>query len=93
MAHIVLVWPKRLHRSCEPQSNCTARPDLFGSDAEHSWPYLSGEWSVAKGYAPMPFDGILLGSRMMVCKEADTADKVRHSLRDVSDERCVLLLA
>jgi len=29
----------------------------------------------------------------MVCKEADTADKVRHSLRDLSDERCFLLLA
>ncbi len=34
----------------------------FG-DAEHSWPYLSGEWSVKLGYPAMPFDAILIASR------------------------------
>ncbi|KAJ2336413.1 fatty acid synthase alpha subunit Lsd1, partial [Coemansia sp. RSA 2681] len=44
----------------------------FG-DSEGSLPYLTGDWSVAFGRAPMPFDGILLGSRMMVAKEAGTS--------------------
>ncbi|KAJ2459926.1 fatty acid synthase alpha subunit Lsd1, partial [Coemansia sp. RSA 2424] len=44
----------------------------FG-DAEGSLPYFTGNWSVAFGRAPMPFDGILLGSRMMVAKEAGTS--------------------
>ncbi|KAJ2073744.1 fatty acid synthase alpha subunit Lsd1 [Coemansia sp. S155-1] len=44
----------------------------FG-DAEGSLPYLTGDWSVAFGRAPMPFDGILLGSRVMVAKEAGTS--------------------
>ncbi|KAJ1643331.1 fatty acid synthase alpha subunit Lsd1 [Coemansia asiatica] len=33
----------------------------FG-DSEGSLPYLTGDWSTASGFAPMPFDGILLGS-------------------------------
>ncbi|KAJ2735533.1 fatty acid synthase alpha subunit Lsd1 [Coemansia sp. BCRC 34962] len=44
----------------------------FG-DSEGSLPYITGEWSVAYGRAPMPFDGILLGSRVMVAKEAGTS--------------------
>ncbi|KAJ2821704.1 hypothetical protein FBU31_004819, partial [Coemansia sp. 'formosensis'] len=44
----------------------------FG-DADGSLPYLTGDWSVAFGRAPMPFDGILLGSRVMVAKEAGTS--------------------
>ncbi|KAJ2739815.1 fatty acid synthase alpha subunit Lsd1 [Coemansia sp. Cherry 401B] len=44
----------------------------FG-DAEDSLPYITGDWSVEYGRAPMPFDGILLGSRVMVAKEAGTA--------------------
>ncbi|KAJ2750540.1 fatty acid synthase alpha subunit Lsd1, partial [Coemansia pectinata] len=44
----------------------------FG-DTEGSLPYLTGDWSVALGRAPMPFDGILLGSRVMVAKEAGTS--------------------
>ncbi|KAJ2052530.1 fatty acid synthase alpha subunit Lsd1 [Coemansia sp. S16] len=44
----------------------------FG-DAEGSLPYITGDWSIKFGRAPMPFDGILLGSRMMVAKEADTS--------------------
>ncbi|KAJ2392501.1 fatty acid synthase alpha subunit Lsd1, partial [Coemansia sp. RSA 2611] len=44
----------------------------FG-DAEGSLPYITGDWSVGYGRAPMPFDGILLGSRVMVAKEAGTS--------------------
>ncbi|KAJ2910492.1 fatty acid synthase alpha subunit Lsd1, partial [Coemansia aciculifera] len=44
----------------------------FG-DAEGSLPYLTGNWSIAFGRAPMPFDGILLGSRVMVALEAGTS--------------------
>ncbi|KAJ2883713.1 fatty acid synthase alpha subunit Lsd1 [Coemansia aciculifera] len=49
----------------------------FG-DAEGSLPYLTGDWSVAFGRAPMPFDGILLGSRVMVAKEAGTSLAVKE---------------
>ncbi|KAJ2774642.1 fatty acid synthase alpha subunit Lsd1, partial [Coemansia nantahalensis] len=44
----------------------------FG-DAAGSLPYMTGEWSACFGRAPMPFDGILLGSRIMVAKEAGTS--------------------
>lgn len=44
----------------------------FGS-YEDSYPYLSGIWSTRFGYPRMPFDGILLGSRMMVAREAHTS--------------------
>ncbi|KAL2913765.1 fatty acid synthase alpha subunit Lsd1 [Polyrhizophydium stewartii] len=40
----------------------------FG-DHSDTLPYLTGEWSTRFDYAPMPFDGILLGSRVMVAKE------------------------
>ncbi|KAJ1998698.1 fatty acid synthase alpha subunit Lsd1, partial [Coemansia thaxteri] len=49
----------------------------FG-DAAGSLPYLTGDWSVDFGKAPMPFDGILLGSRVMVAKEAGTADAAKE---------------
>ncbi|KAJ1821790.1 fatty acid synthase alpha subunit Lsd1 [Coemansia sp. RSA 2675] len=44
----------------------------FG-DAEGSLPYVTGDWSTDFDRAPMPFDGILLGSRVMVAKEAGTS--------------------
>ncbi|KAJ3768531.1 MaoC like domain-containing protein [Lentinula raphanica] len=43
----------------------------FGA-AEDVWPYLTGEWSVASDVQPMPYDGFLFGSRIMVAKEAYT---------------------
>ncbi|KAJ2867196.1 fatty acid synthase alpha subunit Lsd1 [Coemansia aciculifera] len=49
----------------------------FG-DAEGSLPYLTGDWSINFGRAPMPFDGILLGSRVMVAKEAATSLAVKE---------------
>ncbi|KAE8551412.1 hypothetical protein EYB25_005299 [Talaromyces marneffei] len=49
----------------------------FG-DGIGSYPYLTGSWSVAYGYPPMPFDGILVGSRVMVAKEAHTSQTVKE---------------
>lgn len=52
----------------------------FGS-AEDMFPYISGAWSLESGKAaPMPFDGILLGSRMMTCKEAPTSSEVKKCI-------------
>lgn len=49
----------------------------FG-DSDSVYPYLSGRWSTALGYPAMPFDGILLGSRMMVATEAHTSLAARR---------------
>ncbi|KAL0953237.1 hypothetical protein HGRIS_004490 [Hohenbuehelia grisea] len=49
----------------------------FGA-AEDVYPYLTGEWSVEKyGVQPMPFDGFLFASRVMVAKEAHTSSSVK----------------
>lgn len=39
---------------------------------------FTGEWSRRFGYACMPFDGILLGSRMMTAREARTSKAVKE---------------
>ncbi|RLV86920.1 Fatty acid synthase subunit beta [Meyerozyma sp. JA9] len=44
----------------------------FGSD-EDTYPYLTGSWSEHFNYPPMPYDGVLFGSRMMTAKEAHTS--------------------
>lgn len=51
----------------------------FG-DARDSWPYMSGAWSLKYGCAPMPFDAILVASRVMVAKEAATSDEAKELL-------------
>ncbi|KAF7512381.1 hypothetical protein GJ744_001949 [Endocarpon pusillum] len=51
----------------------------FGG-AEDTYPYLSGQWSLQYGYAPMPFDGCLFGSRMMVAKEARTSRAAKEAI-------------
>lgn len=49
----------------------------FGS-AEDVYEYLTGDWSVARfGVQPMPFDGFLFASRVMVAKEAHTSSSVK----------------
>ena len=49
----------------------------FGS-AEDVWEYLTGDWSVQRfGVQPMPFDGFLFASRVMVAKEAHTSSSVK----------------
>ncbi|KAI8617820.1 hypothetical protein BC830DRAFT_1166674 [Chytriomyces sp. MP71] len=53
----------------------------FG-DAEGTIPYLTGEWSEQFDFAPMPFDGILFGSRVMVAKEALTSHSIKQLIVD-----------
>ncbi|PPQ98107.1 hypothetical protein CVT26_003277 [Gymnopilus dilepis] len=46
--------------------------------AEDVWEYLTGDWSVQRfGVQPMPFDGFLFASRVMVAKEAHTSSSVK----------------
>ncbi|MCJ1389647.1 beta subunit of fatty acid synthetase [Xylographa bjoerkii] len=50
--------------------------------ADDSYPYMSGEWSLQYGYPAMPCDGILLGSRVMVAKEARTSPAAKQAIVD-----------
>ena len=51
----------------------------FG-DAEDSYSYLTGDWAGELGHPKMPFDAILLGSRMMVAKEAHTSFQAKRAI-------------
>lgn len=51
----------------------------FGG-SEDTYPYITGEWSKKFGYPPMPFDGCLFGSRMMVAKEALTSKAAKEAI-------------
>ncbi|RYP75527.1 hypothetical protein DL769_003814 [Monosporascus sp. CRB-8-3] len=53
----------------------------FGG-AEDTYPYLTGEWSKKYGYPPMPFDGCMFGSRMMVAKECHTSGAAKQAIVD-----------
>ncbi|MCO5566161.1 hypothetical protein L7F22_019837 [Adiantum nelumboides] len=53
----------------------------FGSD-EDFWPYFCGDWSVPFGVQPMPFDGVMLASRIMTAKEAHTSDAIKQLIVD-----------
>lgn len=61
----------------------------FGG-SEDTYPYLTGSWSSRFGSPPMPFDGCLFGSRMMVAKEAHTSKNAKKAIVDapgVDDEQ------
>ncbi|KAI6747603.1 hypothetical protein HG530_015711 [Fusarium avenaceum] len=51
----------------------------FGG-GEDTYPYLTGEWSERYGRPRMPFDGCLLGSRVMVAKEAHTSPAAKQAI-------------
>ncbi|KAG0203436.1 3-oxoacyl-[acyl-carrier-protein] synthase [Mortierella sp. GBA30] len=53
----------------------------FGG-AEDTYPYLTGDWSVQLDYPPMPFDGMLFGSRVMVAKEGMASLGVKQAIVD-----------
>lgn len=53
----------------------------FGG-AEDTYPYLTGTWARKFGYPPMPFDGVLFGSRCMVAKEAYTSRAAKQAIVD-----------
>eukprot|EP01127_Copromyxa_protea_P004216 TRINITY_DN14111_c0_g1_i1.p1 TRINITY_DN14111_c0_g1~~TRINITY_DN14111_c0_g1_i1.p1 ORF type:complete len:3881 (+),score=986.19 TRINITY_DN14111_c0_g1_i1:27-11669(+) len=64
-------------RSCE--NICLVGGSGFG-DGEETFPYLSGTWSLAYDYPVMPFDGLLLGSRLLVAKEGRTSLSVKNAI-------------
>ncbi|KAJ2598230.1 fatty acid synthase alpha subunit Lsd1 [Coemansia sp. RSA 1721] len=51
----------------------------FGG-VDDTLPYLTGEWSRRFDCAPMPFDGVLFGSRVMVAKEGCASDAVKEAI-------------
>ena len=53
----------------------------FGG-AEDTYPYITGNWAVDLNLSPvpMPFDGILFGSRMMIAKEAHTSRAAKEAI-------------
>jgi fatty acid synthase subunit beta len=53
----------------------------FG-DAASTWPYLSGRWARHFGKPEMPFDAVLLASRVMVAREAATCDEAKQLICD-----------
>lgn len=53
----------------------------FGS-ADDTYPYLTGQWSTKFNYPPMPYDGFLLGSRVMIAKEAKTSPAAKQAIVD-----------
>lgn len=55
----------------------------FGS-ADDSYPYLSGEWSTKFNYPPMPYDGVLFGSRVMTALEAHTSLAAKQAIADTT---------
>jgi len=53
-------------------------------------PYLTGEWSEVLDYPAMPFDAVMLGSRMMVAKESKLSPSAKALVVDtpgVDNER------
>lgn len=65
------------YRSIRKQSNIILVGGSGFGAGEDVWPYLTGEWSVDFGFQPMPYDGFLFGSRVMVAKEAHTSSSVK----------------
>lgn len=51
----------------------------FG-DGEGTYPYLEGSWSLCYNFPAMPFDGVLLGSRMLVAKEGRASQSVKETI-------------
>ncbi|KAH7122772.1 acyl transferase domain-containing protein [Dendryphion nanum] len=47
---------------------------------EDTYPYLTGSWASRFHQPPMPFDGVLFGSRMMVAKEAHTSLAAKQAI-------------
>ncbi|RAK71483.1 beta subunit of fatty acid synthase [Aspergillus fijiensis CBS 313.89] len=51
----------------------------FGT-ADETFPYLTGDWARCYNRPPMPFDGILLGSRLMTAREAHTSPAAKQAI-------------
>ncbi|KAJ1558895.1 beta subunit of fatty acid synthetase, partial [Nowakowskiella sp. JEL0078] len=66
------------YSSIRRQSNIILVVGSGFGDADETLPYVTGEWSKRFDYAPMPFDGLLFGSRVMVAKEALTSQSIKE---------------
>ena len=53
----------------------------FGG-SQDTYPYMTGTWALRFGYAQMPFDGCLFGSRMMTAKEAKTSKNAKKAIAE-----------
>lgn len=53
----------------------------FGG-ADDTLPYITGDWSLKFDYPPMPFDGCLFGSRMMVALEGLASPDAKQAMVD-----------
>ena len=66
------------YRSIRQHSNISLIAGSGFGAADDVWPYLTGDWAVQSyGVQPMPFDGFLFASRVMVAKEAHTSSSVK----------------
>ncbi|THV07258.1 fatty acid synthase [Dendrothele bispora CBS 962.96] len=65
------------YRAIRRQSNISLVGGSGFGAAEDVWPYLTGDWSLEYGVQPMPLDGFLFASRVMVAKEAHTSSSVK----------------
>ena len=66
------------YRSIRQQDNISLVAGSGFGSADDIWEYLTGDWSVERfGVQPMPFDGFLFASRVMVAKEAHTSSSVK----------------
>eukprot|EP01119_Soliformovum_irregulare_P010017 TRINITY_DN2425_c0_g2_i3.p1 TRINITY_DN2425_c0_g2~~TRINITY_DN2425_c0_g2_i3.p1 ORF type:complete len:3502 (-),score=1233.34 TRINITY_DN2425_c0_g2_i3:1297-11802(-) len=72
----------KTYEKIRKQSNIVLVAGSGFGDAEHSAPYLTGTWARAYGYSDMPFDAILISSRVMVAKEAKTSLEAKRLLVD-----------
>ena len=93
-----MVWAFGLRRlwGCElfillyPPGSIRRQPNIilvagsgFGG-ADDTLPYLTGTWSEKFDFPPMPFDGILCGSRVMVAKEGQANRAVKELIVQAS---------
>ena len=55
----------------------------FGGSVD-TYPYLTGQWALKFDHSPMPFDGILFGSRVMTAREARSSTAVKQAIVDAA---------
>lgn len=67
-----------LYGTIRKQSNVILVAGSGFGGADDTYPYLMGTWASRFGHVLMPFDGVLLGSRMMVAREAYTSAESKH---------------
>ena len=73
------------YRSIRQHANISLIPGSGFGTADDVWPYMAGDWAVENyGVQPMPFDGVLFASRVMVAKEAHTSSSIKDLIVSAS---------